>query len=83
MQGSETGGRDEGLHTLVEGKLVKVFGPDRGRDLLRGLLGELRLGSVDTTADLVRVADLLQTRQGFERTAGAMLSVMAAVRAAR
>jgi hypothetical protein len=72
--------RDEALHELVEGKLSKVFGADRGPELLRGLLTELRLPAIETTDQLVRVADLLQTRQGFERTAGAMLSVMAAVR---
>lgn len=80
MPGSEEQTRDEALHALVEGKLVKVFGADRGRELLRGLLGELRLSTLGTTAELARVAELLQTREGFERTAGAMLAVMAAVR---
>lgn len=72
--------RDAALHGVVEGKLSKVFGTDRGPELLRGLLTELRLPTIETTDELVRVADLLQTRQGFERTAGAMLAVMAAVR---
>lgn len=80
MPASESPGHDAALHGLVEGKLGKVFGPERGPELLRGLLTELRLTTILTTDDLSRVADLLQTRQGFERTAGAMLSVMAAVR---
>lgn len=79
MPASEHPG-DDALHGLVEGKLSKVFGPERGPEMLRGLLAELRLPSVATNDDLARVADLLQTRQGFERTAGAMLSVMVAVR---
>lgn len=72
--------RDEALHALVEAKLVKIFGPGRGGELLRELLGELRLPALETTAELARLAELLQTRQGFERTAGAMLAVMAEVR---
>jgi len=72
--------RDEGLHAIVEAKLVKVFGAERGAELLRSLLAELRLATVATNTELMRVADLLQQRPGFERTAGAMLSVMAAVR---
>jgi hypothetical protein len=71
---------DPTLHELVERKLVRVFGPERGAALLRSLLAELRLGAVRTTGELHRVADLLQTHPGFERTAGAMLAVMAAVR---
>lgn len=80
MPASETTPRDDELHELVERKLIKVFGAERGAEMLRGLVAELRLPSVRTTDELSRVADLLQTRQGFERTAGAMLAVMAAVR---
>ena len=80
MQASDTPTLDGELHALVERKLVKIFGNERGGELLRTLLADLKLPAVATTADLVRLADLLQTRQGFERTAGAMLSVMAAMR---
>lgn len=68
------------LHAQVEAKLIKVFGPERGAELLRRVLAQLTLASVNTTADLHRVAELLQTRSGFEGTVGAMLAVMAAVR---
>lgn len=68
------------LHGLVERKLARVFGPERAARLLRSLLAELRLSAVATTDDLERVAVLLQTHDGFEQTAGAMLAVMAAVR---
>ncbi len=81
MQPGDTRREDE-LQALVEAKLARVFGAERGGELLRGSLAELRLTGVHTTDDLVRVADLLQTRTGFERTVGAMLSVMAAVRRA-
>lgn len=80
MLASDTPSREESLHEQVERKLIKIFGADRGAELLRLLLADLRLTAVVTTDDLIRVADLLQTRQGFEKTAGAMLSVMAAVR---
>lgn len=68
------------LHALVEAKLVKVFGPERGQALLRGLLAQLRITEVVDEVDLLRVAELLQTRPGFEGTVGAMLAVTAAVR---
>lgn len=71
---------EQSLHEQVERKLVKIFGADRSAELLRLLLADLKLAAVVTTDDLIRVADLLQTRQGFEKTAGAMLSVMAAMR---
>ena len=80
MQLGDTPPRDAELHEQVERKLLKVFGNEHGAELLRGLLADLRLPAVGSTDDLNRLADLLQTRQGFERTAGAMLSVMAAVR---
>ena len=80
MPPDDTPPRDAELHEQVERKLVRVFGDERGAALLRGLLVELRLPAITTNDELTRLADLLQTRQGFERTAGAMLSVMAAVR---
>lgn len=81
MPGSEplTAGKPE-LHALVEAKLVKVFGPDRGQALLRSLLGQLHIAEISGEAELLRVAELLQTRPGFEGTVGAMLAVTAAVR---
>ncbi len=80
MPQSEPSVGEADLHTLVERKLIKVFGPEHGRELLRTVLKEIGLPALDTTQDLTRLADRLQTRQGFEATAGAMLSVMAAVR---
>lgn len=71
------------LHTEVQAKIVKVFGPDRGAALLRSVLVQLGLASVADEHDLLRVADLLQTRPGFEGTVGAMLAVMATVRRTR
>ncbi|MDO9016282.1 MAG: hypothetical protein Q8S73_10110 [Deltaproteobacteria bacterium] len=71
---------DPALHGLVESKLVKVFGVERGMVLLDGLLSQLGLAAVDTTADLARLADLLEKQPGFEGTVGAVLSVMAAMR---
>ena len=79
MPVNENSGADD-LHGLVEGKLARVFGPERATRLLRSMLAELRLPTVGTTDDLERVAALLQTHDGFEQTAGAMLAVMAAVR---
>lgn len=82
MPANETVGRPE-LHDIVEAKLVKVFGPDRGQVLLRRLLAEAGIAEVVSEADLLRVAELLQTRPGFEGTVGAMLAVMAVVRRSR
>ena len=76
---NDAGGADD-LHELVERKLTRVFGFDRANRLLRSTLADLRLPAVETTDDLECVAALLQTHDGFEQTAGAMLAVMAAVR---
>jgi len=51
--------------------------------LLRRLLAEAGLVEIASEADLLRVAELLQTRPGFEGTVGAMLAVMAVVRRSR
>lgn len=68
------------LHEIVERKLAKIFGEERGKLLLEGLLAELELPTIATTNDLARVADALEARPGFERTTGAVLSVMVTMR---
>lgn len=85
MPGNEAqdpGGKPE-MHALVEAKFVKVFGPDRGAALLRRLLEQLGLRAVADDRDLLRVAELLQARPGFEGTLGAMLAVMATMHRTR
>ena len=68
------------LHALVVQKLSKVFGASRARELLGDVLRETGLERVVSIDDLVRVAEALQTRGGFEATVGAMLAVQAAMR---
>lgn len=68
------------LGALVERKLARVFGSERGLALLRAVLAELGLETIETNADLQRVAAALERRGGFEATAGTMLSVLAATR---
>lgn len=72
--------QDSSLHQLVREKLTKVFGRSRGDALLRNVMLEVQLESVSTTAELLRVAEALQRRSGFEATTGAMLAVMASIR---
>ncbi len=70
------------LHGLVVQKLTKVFGEQRARELLANVLGEVRLAQVVSLDDLMRVAEALQKRGGFEATTGAMLAVQATMRRA-
>ncbi len=71
---------DDDLHGVVQGKLARIFGQERAEQILGAILGVLALEKVRTTSDLERVATLMQTRPGFEATAGTVLSVMAALR---
>ena len=70
----------EDLGAVVERKLTRVFGAERGAALLQAVLGELGLQAVSTATDLERVASALERRGGFEATAGTMLAVLAATR---
>lgn len=70
------------LHGLVVQKLTRVFGEERARELLASTLAEARLEVVATPDHLMRVAQILQTRGGFEATTGAMLAVQAVMRGA-
>lgn len=74
---------DQELHQLVREKLTKVFGSSRGDALLRNVMQEVQVSSVGTTEELLRVAEALQRRSGFEATTGAMLAVMASIRISR
>lgn len=73
-------GPSEDLAAVVERKLTRVFGAERGVALLQAVLRELGLETVSSTTDLERVASALERRGGFEATAGTMLSVLAATR---
>ena len=54
-------------------KLVKVMGPNVGRQLAAQILEELGLQEVSCAADLRRFAEALSKRGGFASAIGALL----------
>jgi len=68
------------LHAIAHDKLTRVFGRERGEELLTSVLLEAKLKRIDTTDDLLRVADALKKRGGFIATTGVILEVQAMMR---
>lgn len=69
----------ESLDALARAKLARVLGVVKADQLLRESMTELRMDSLATPADLLRLGRAMESRGGFEAAVGAMLSVQAVI----
>lgn len=69
------------MHRLALTKMSAVLGPERARQLLRGILDGLG-GELRTPQDLFVFSEQLTRLGGFEGAVGAMLGVLAVMRGA-
>lgn len=69
----------ESLEELARAKLARVLGPVKADGLLRETMAELRIETVATPDDLLRLGRAMESRGGFEAAVGAMLSVQAVI----
>lgn len=79
MTASDSGASE--IRDLALTRMSKVLGPDRARQLMNKLLGELGI-DLRSPDDLLQFADALSRLGGFEGAVGAMLGVTAVLRGA-
>lgn len=71
------------LDEVAIAKLAKVLGPSRAAEELSSALREVGLDAIGSVEDLELVASVLQRRDGFVATVGALLAVETAMRKLR
>ncbi len=77
------GAAESPWHAVAREKLVRIFGPLRGEQLLRDVLQELGLETIASVNDLAAVGDRLSAMGGFVGSLGVVLKTHASLRGGR
>lgn len=81
MSGAATQESDA-LEALAREKMSRVLGASRAAQLYAQVMAEVRLSELRDADDLMRFAQALAARGGFEGSVGALLCVQATIRGA-